>query len=227
MSLRELFVHIRDVRGPSPASGADWSDCWTWPARAQNRDPKSPGYGNFKWLWRDAGVTDPNAVEFVMQNAAATWLRHRDWLPPPARAKLREILELRRRGLPAAPRAGHYTNIAILNAGNVAVLGEILDRPDVAEEGYRRLEALCLWTWQPSASREFCSPTYYGVDLDGLEFLLSFLAEPRGRQQAAALRELFWTDIGDELVSGRPENWPGRTAAATTTFAESACSTAN
>ncbi len=38
-------------------------------------------------------------------------------------------------------------DIAILNAGNLIALGELLDRPEAAEEGYRRLEAICLWTW--------------------------------------------------------------------------------
>jgi hypothetical protein len=192
MSLRELFVHIRRLadhrRHPERLERL-----LDLAARAQNRDPTSPGYGNFKWLWRDAGVTDPNAVEFAVQNAAATWRQHHEWLPPPARAKLRELLTYAVEGCLRHRVPVTYTNIAILNAGNVAVLGEILDRPDVAEEGYRRLEALCLWTWAFGIS-EFCSPTYYGVDLDGLEFFLSFSRNERGRQQAAALRELLWTD---------------------------------
>jgi hypothetical protein len=56
------------------------------------------------------------------------------------------------------------------------------------------LEAICRWTWRIGIA-EYCSPTYHGVDLDGLEFLLSFARSERGRQQAAALRQLFWTDI--------------------------------
>ena len=60
-----------------------------------------------------------------------------------------------------------YTNIAILNAGNLIVLGERLDRADAAREGYRRLDAICLRT-AAFGVHEFCSPTYYGTDLNGL-----------------------------------------------------------
>jgi hypothetical protein len=35
----------------------------------QDQDPKSKNWGNLRWYWRDAGVTDANAVEFCMQDA--------------------------------------------------------------------------------------------------------------------------------------------------------------
>jgi hypothetical protein len=192
-SLRSLFVFLRNL-AEARRNPERLGRLLALAAEAQNRDPKSPAYGNFKWLWRDPGVTDPNAVEFLMQDAALVWIRHKDWMPEEDRARFRELLAcaveacLRHR-VPVT-----YTNIAILNAGNVAVLGEILDRPEVADEGYRRLEAVGIWTWTFGIA-EFCSPTYYGVDLDGLEFLLSFARRKPGRRQAAALRELFWTDI--------------------------------
>jgi len=193
MSLRHLFVRMRAL-AESRRHPERMERLLALAARAQDRNPNSPTFGNFRWLWRDAGVTDPNAVEFLMQDAAATWIKHKEWMPEEGRARFRELIGyaveacLRHR-VPVS-----YTNIAILNAGNVAVLGEVLDRPDVALEGYRRLEALCAWTWAFGLS-EFCSPTYYGVDLDGLEFLLAFARRESGRQQAAALRELVWTDI--------------------------------
>lgn len=192
-SLRRLFLFLRNL-AEDRRHGERWGRVLELVAKAQDRDPRSPTYGNFRWLWRDAGVADPNAVEFLMQDAALAWLRGGDAMPESARAGLRTVLEhaveacLRHR-VPVT-----YTNVAILNAGNVAVLGEILDRPAAAEEGYRRLEAICRWTWAFGIS-EYCSPTYYGVDLDGLEFLLSFARRERARQQAAALRRLFWLDV--------------------------------
>jgi hypothetical protein len=200
MSLRQLFVFIR-ATAESRQHAERMERLLALAARAQDRNSKSPNFGNFKWLWRDAGVSDPNAVEFLMQDAAVVWIKHKEWLPEEARAKFRELMAyaveacLRHR-VPVA-----YTNIAILNAGNVAVLGEALDRPDVASEGYQRLEALCVWTWTFGLS-EFCSPTYYGVDLDGLEFLLSFARRESGRRQAAALRDLLWTDIAVNYFPG-------------------------
>jgi hypothetical protein len=163
-------------------------------ARMQDRDPKSPTCGNLRWRWGDTGVTDGNAVEFTMQDAATIWLRHRDWLPAPARKTLSEVLDRAVDGCLRHRVPVSYTNIALLNAGNLIVLGETLDRPEAAEEGYRRLDAFCLYTWQ-FGIREYCSPTYTGTDLNGLLFIEANAKRDRGRQQARALLELFWTDI--------------------------------
>ena len=87
-----------------------------------------------------------------------------------------------------------YTNIAILNAGNLIVLGEQFRRPEAAAEGGRRLDALCLWT-AAFGLREYCSPTYYGTDLSGLLFIQRNAQSERARTQARAMLGLLWTDI--------------------------------
>ena len=51
----------------------------------QDQDPHSKNWGNLRWYWRDAGVTDTNAVEFCMQDALLMHIRHGDWLPPAAK----------------------------------------------------------------------------------------------------------------------------------------------
>lgn len=163
-------------------------------AAAQDRDPGSPGYGNFRWTWRDERVTDRNAVEFCMQDALRIWWRHRDWVPEPAREQLRELMDLSVEGCLRHRVPTSYTNIAILNAGNLIGLGESLERSDAADDGYRRLAAVCLWTWR-SGTHEYCSPTYYAVDIDGLQLIAAHAGREEGRRQAKALLELFWTDI--------------------------------
>ena len=109
----------------------------------QDQDPKSKNWGNFRWYWRDAGVTDTNAVEFVMHDALLIDIRHRDWLADKAREELADFLRLGMEGCRRHRVPTDYTNIAILNAGNLIVLGERLHRMEAAEEGYRRLDALC------------------------------------------------------------------------------------
>ncbi|MHB8899119.1 MAG: hypothetical protein ACYC6Y_10270, partial [Thermoguttaceae bacterium] len=163
-------------------------------ARFQDRDAASPTWGNLRWYWRDAQVTDQNAVEFCMQDALLTWIFHRQWMPEPARQRLRELMALGLEGcLRHRVRPG-YTNIALLNAANLIGLGEVSDRPDAAEEGYRRLGLACLWTWRCGVC-EYCSPTYYGVDLQGIHFIQQHAQREPGRRQAEALARLFWTDI--------------------------------
>lgn len=163
-------------------------------AKAQDRDPKSPGYGNLKWTWRDKGVTDYNAVEFVTQDAAIIWMQHRDWLPEPVRTMVREILTLNIEGCLRHQVPVSYTNIAVLNAANLIALGEMFERPEVADEGYWRLDAICLWTWA-YGTHEYCSPTYYAVNLNGMNFIRSHAQRERGRRQAEAMLDLLWFDI--------------------------------
>jgi hypothetical protein len=163
-------------------------------AQMQDRDPRSKTWGNLRWCWRDAGVTDTNAVEFSMQDALLVDLRHGGWLPPAAKNQLLEILRLGIEGCLRHRVPTDYTNIAILNAGNLIVLGERLGRPEAAREGFRRLDAICVRT-AVLGVHEFCSPTYYGTDLNGLLLIHAYAQEKRQREQAEGLLRLFWTDI--------------------------------
>jgi hypothetical protein len=160
----------------------------------QDRDSQSRGYGNFRWNWSHEGVWDFNAVDFCMQQGALLWLRHRDTMSAAARDKLRPILELAGEGLLRHRVAESYTNIALMNAGNLILLGEAMDKPVLADEGYSRLDRICLYMAQ-GGTHEYCSPTYYGVDLDDLVLIEAFCRRESGRAQARALLELLWTDI--------------------------------
>jgi hypothetical protein len=163
-------------------------------AQMQDRDPQSRGYGNFRWNWSHEGVWDFNAVDFCMQHGALLWMRHRDTMPAAARDTLRPILELAGEGLLRHRVAENYTNIALMNAGNLILLGEAMDKPALADEGYARLDRICLYMAQ-GGTHEYCSPTYYGVDLDDLVLIEAFCKRESGRAQARALLELLWTDI--------------------------------
>ena len=173
-------------------------------ARMQDRDPESRGYGNFRWSWRDAEVLDWNAVEFCMQGGALLWMRHRDWIPAEARRTFREILDYAVEGCLRHRVRPSYTNIALMNAENLILLGEALGRDDAAREGYRRLDAFLMHTYENGIT-EYASPCYYGVDLDCLVLIERFCARERTRAQARALLDLFWTDVAAHFFppSGR------------------------
>jgi len=163
-------------------------------AAMQDRDPQSNTYGNFRWYWREKTIRDRNAVDFCMMGGSLLWIRHRDALTPAARKTLRETLEYGVEGCLRHRVRTSYTNIALMNALDLILLGEGLGKPDVADEGYKRLDRVCLYTWQ-WGTHEYCSPTYYGVDLECLLLIEAFCKRQRGRDQARALLELFWTDI--------------------------------
>ncbi|MFM8494141.1 MAG: hypothetical protein ACKOEM_01260 [Planctomycetia bacterium] len=162
--------------------------------RMQDRDPASTGYGNFRWYWRDAHVTDPNAVEFCGFDMHLIRRLHRAFLPTPARDRLDAVIGRAIDGCLRHRVRSSYTNIAILNAANLITLGELRGRSDAAEEGYRRLDGLAADVWQ-FGLHEYCSPPYYAVDVRGLSILERFAKRDTGRRLARALLELVWTDI--------------------------------
>lgn len=169
-------------------------------AAMQDRNPDSPSYGNFYWYGDEERIQDFNAVEFCMRSAVLIWMRHADTLPEESHRTLRETLEYAIEGcrLHAVPVS--YTNIALMRSLNLILLGESLDKPDVAEAGYDFLNRVVLYTWQ-FGIHEYCSPTYYGTDLECLYILHAFTRSESARAQAQALLELIWTDIAANWYS--------------------------
>ena len=163
-------------------------------AGMQDRDPKSPRYGNFRWCWGDARVRDGNAVDFCIRGGALIWLKHREFISEKARVRLREMLNLATVGCLKRNPPADYSNIAILNAGNLILLGEILGHAEATKEGYAQLDRVYHYA-QKAGFHEFDSPTYSTVNLDGLGMIEAYCHQERGRAQARALLELLWTDI--------------------------------
>ena len=167
---------------------------FTVATQMQSRDLVAKGYGNFRWSWSDADVFDFNAVDFCLQAGAILWLRHRDALPPAARALLQPLLDHGVQGLLRHRVNESYTNIALMNAGNLLLLGEALGRADVAAEGAARLDRIVLHLAEAGV-HEYASPTYYGVDLDDVMLIEAFSTNERARTQARALHDLLWSDV--------------------------------
>ncbi len=163
-------------------------------ARMQERDPSKKGYGNFRWSWGHEDVFDFNAVDFCMQSGSLLWLRHQDRLDNATYRNLKTLLELGVEGLLRHRVNESYTNIALMNAGNLVLLGEALGNPAAAAEGAARLNRITFHLSE-AGIHEFDSPTYYGVDLTDVLLIERFAQNPRVRDQARAIRRLLWTDI--------------------------------
>lgn len=163
-------------------------------AKMQDRDPKSSTYGNFRWYWRDDKVGDWNAVDFSMQAAALIWARHRDKLTPEVRAQLQELTDFGIEGLLRHGVPTDYTNIVFMNAGNLIVLGELMDRPKVTAEGLARFEEALAYTCK-YGTHEYDSPTYAAVDLTDVALILNYARNEPVKRQAEALLRYYWTDI--------------------------------
>jgi hypothetical protein len=115
-------------------------------------------------------------------------------MPADARRILAEIIEHAVEGCLRHRVREDYTNIALMNAANLILLGEAMDKPAVAAEGQARLDRVVTYTFL-NGTHEYVSPTYYGVNLDVLLTLERFCRSERATGQTRALLELFWTDI--------------------------------
>jgi len=160
----------------------------------QDKDPSHRSYGNFRWYARDAEVQDYNAVDFCMQHGALLWRFRRDTLPPETRARLLAVLRLGLRGLVKHLPPSTYTNIALLNASDLVLLGEALDDPAAVAEGERRLGVFIKTLWEEGV-HEYVSPTYYGVDIESMLLLESLARRAETREVARAILAHFWTDL--------------------------------
>jgi len=162
--------------------------------KMQDRDPSHRSCGNFRWYSRDTEVMDYNAVDFCMQHGALLWRFHRDDLDPATRDRLHGLLSLGLQGLVKHLPRTTYTNIALLNASDLILLGEALGEAHAVAEGERRLD-LFIKTLYEEGTHEYVSPTYYGVDVESMMLLETLAQKEETRAVARTLLTFFWHDI--------------------------------
>ena len=193
LSSRDLFSYAFFVC-ESETNLDQLDDVFKHAARMQDRDKTSAGYGNYRWTWRDGLVMDFNAVEFCMETGSLIWILHRDKLTESQTALFKELLDYSVEGCLRHKVSPAYTNISIMNAQNLVLLGETLSRPEVLEEGLKRLRAFALQTALFGIC-EYNSPTYTGVDIGCLQVFNHFTVTPEAKQITDKLLKLFWSEL--------------------------------
>ena len=144
--------------------------------------------GHFRWFWKDRqGEIDTNAVEFCMRGAALMCQPHhqgiiRSQAPESWRALERMVKRSMRACWRAVPE--RFSNIALMNAGNLILLGQALNWPHVAEEGYKRLQRIYIYTYEWGV-HEYCSPTYSAIQLNCLGLICAYGAQDTEGAKAA------------------------------------------
>ena len=155
--------------------------------RCQETDPNDPHFGNFYWMAEDSHVEDLNAVEFVLEALIPLLRRHGDRLPADLRSRLLDAVRL---GLDEIRRLDvhiAYTNITLLDVLNSCLGGELLEDREIAQRGYRKLEAWMHFTNASGHPFEFNSPTYMSVNLRALKHLADHVDDDATRQRARAM----------------------------------------
>ena len=115
-----------------------------------------------------------------METGALIWILHRDKLTESQTALFKELLDYSVEGCLRHKVSPSYTNISIMNAQNLVLLGETLNRPEVLEEGLKRLRAFTLQT------ALFGVP--YAVLVSASDSASAFLARSSARFAAFCLR---------------------------------------
>ena len=160
----------------------------------QDRDPDSATYGNFRWYQKNDRPRDLNAVEFCVATGIVTWMQCRDRLNDEAGERLERLLRLSAEGIRRHEVLVTYTNIYLKKAWNAIAVGENLDLPDLAEEGYGMFETWFGYTAE-NGIHEYLSPSYYIVDMDSLEKMAQWAGRPEARRRAGDVLTYLWCDV--------------------------------
>ena len=165
----------------------------------QETRPGNAHFGNFRWLFEDGGVTDLNAVEFMLEALALIMLRSGDRLSPGLQERIREAMRL---GLQEIERLDvhlSYTNICLLDIHNSIVCGQIVGDNHYQERGRRKLDAWIAFTARSGAPHEYNSPTYLGVDLVALASLAEHAPDQDTALKARLMEERLWLHVASRF----------------------------
>jgi hypothetical protein len=168
----------------------------------QDTDPHSKEYGSLSWLVGSSAVSDENMVEFGTQAVGPILLEYGGCLSPEFRKELQphlraSVAALRRRTF----RTPAYTNIFLMKAVNLILLGEAAGDATAADDGYAELDHWIAYT-RETGIHEFDSPTYYAVDLNSLGLGYRYARRPGAREKFRAILDYFWSDIAANTFRG-------------------------
>ena len=174
----------------------------------QERREGDPHYGNFRWYLEDEVVEDLNAVEFVLEHFIPMMLRHGDRLPPDVQNRVREGIRLGLGEIRNLNVLVAYTNIAALDILNSCLGGELLEDPEIAGWGYRKLAEWMAFTDRFGIPFEYNSPTYTAVTIRALKHLTDLVRCEDTRIRARTMAARLGLSVGLHIHAGTGR-WAG------------------
>lgn len=160
----------------------------------QDRDADSPTFGNFHWWGDETRVTDRNAVCFMSPWLARIALEHGRKLTPDNAAWLPESLRLCIQAVRAHDSGPDYSNIWLLKAASLVVLGRALEEPSLETDGANRIQRWVDLTAKQGVG-EYNSPCYSAVNVYALEWIYHYATSDALRRQVSASLDYLYTDI--------------------------------
>jgi hypothetical protein len=160
----------------------------------QDIDEASPTFGNFRWWHDEDRVRDRNAVAFMSPWLAHVALEHAQRLTADNARRLREALQRCIKGVRAHGSGPDYTNIWLLKAASMVLLGRTLEEADLETDGAARLDRWIAYTAENGVS-EYNSPCYNAVNVFALEWIYHYATDATLRAKVAQCLDYFYADI--------------------------------
>lgn len=151
-------------------------------------------FGNFRWYRGQPEVKDRNAVQFVCQNLLVLALAHGDRLDAANAAALKTLLTDAAQGSLHQPVRPNYTNIYLMKACNLVLLGQYLGDASLMAQGRANLQEFLTYT-RTNGITEYNSTTYTGIDMDCAVQLVKLARDPQDQATGRTLLRLFWTEV--------------------------------
>ena len=162
---------------------------------AQERNPRSPRRGNFRWFYEDETVEDLNAAEFVLERLVHILLRCGGRLSAGCRSAIEESMRLAFEEVERLDVHWTYANIYLLEVHNCLLGGRLLGDSRLVARGRRRLEEWAARTKAAGAPHEFNSPTYSAVQIVALAALAQFAPDAAVRDLALEMEAFLWRHV--------------------------------
>jgi len=193
LSARDLARYALEATaaGESPAKVAQALETLR---SQQELRPGHADFGNFRWYRGQPEVKDRNAVQFVCQNLLVLALAHGDKLDAANTTALKRLLTDAAQGSLRQGVRTNYTNIYLMKACNLVLLGQTLDDAALTAQGRANLKEFLTYT-QTNGITEYNSTTYTGIDMDGAAQLVKLARDPQDQATGRTLLRLFWTEV--------------------------------
>lgn len=161
----------------------------------QELRPGNAHFGNFRWFYEDKGVTDLNAVEFMLERLIDIMLCCAERLRPALRSRVSDAVRL---GLGEIERLDvheSYTNIVLLDIRNTVLGSQLLKDAHYHERGRGKLDKWIAYSARSATPHEFNSPTYCAVDIHALATLAEHTRDREIALKARLMEGQLWLHV--------------------------------
>ncbi len=160
----------------------------------QDVDPHSPTFGNFLWWHRETRVRDRNAVCFMSPWLSQIAINYGEKLTAENARRLRQALGRCILAVRAHDSGPGYTNIWLLKAASLVMLGRALGKAELEADGAGRIDRWIQYTAENGIS-EYNSPCYNAVDVFALEWIYHYASDEALRRKVAPCLDYLYADV--------------------------------